>query len=123
MRTLKINTIYRHWKHNPTGKYNNYIYCTMGVSTPIDNNNSYKTYAVLNATRTDNNEYISIFLTDSGFIHFSSDFDKKLVVYVSLYSDAKPYVREVNEFLSEVPEGRDDENIMGQKYRFEELND
>ena len=122
MRSLKINTVYSHWKRNPDSIYNNYLYCTMGISKPVDaNSNSIgKKFNVVNAFRTDNNKPIVLFFSENGIFHLNNDINKELVVYTALYSDSKPYVREISEFLSEVPEGRESENLSQQKYRFEE---
>lgn len=41
----------------------------------------------------------------------------EIVIYKALYKDCKIWVRPIEEFLSKVPEGKD--NPTGQKYRFE----
>ena len=50
----------------------------------------------------------------------SSDL-QPVVVYMSLNGDRQVWTRELSEFESEVPEGR--ENPTGQKYRFEPVKD
>ena len=44
---------------------------------------------------------------------------KKQVVYKALYADNEVWIRDTDEFMSEVPEDKQNENITGQLYRFE----
>lgn len=44
---------------------------------------------------------------------------KEKVVYKALYGDNKVWIRDIEDFLSEVGERPNNDNVTGQKYRFE----
>ena len=120
-REVKYPGFYRHFKYDPNKIPNNYIYCTMFKSKPtgIENiANASKTIRVFN---TELEVRMHLYLIDNEWYHSNKEYDKELVIYESIYDDCIPYARETSEFLSRVPEGREEENITGQVYRFEEV--
>lgn len=127
-REVKYPKVYKHFKHNPDGDFNNYTYCTMGISKPISENFIYKqglaydNNDIIESTHTKFDVIFNNYKID-GVLYHNEKFDpNELVIYKSLYDDYIPWAREVSEFLSKVPEGREEENITGQVYRFEEVN-
>lgn len=114
-----IPGIYKHFKHTENGIPNNYLYCAMGISKPIREEESYSENGVeflYNAYHTEKEEQISLYLIDGKLRHVSKEKDD-LVIYKSLYDNHIAYARPLEMFLSEV----DHEKYPGikQKYRFE----
>ena len=124
-RQVKYPCIYTHFKHNPEGDFNNYIYCTMGVSIPKPiawfPRDIYK-HKVIETTSTETEGIIPVYVIDNQMYHVDEIKKEQLVIYKSLYDSKKPWSRPVGEFLSKVPEGRESENPTGQIYRFEEVD-
>lgn len=54
-------------------------------------------------------------------IAFDTETQKELVVYRELYGEARRWVRDKESFLSEVGDRPKNDNITGQKYRFERV--
>lgn len=52
-------------------------------------------------------------------VAIDADSLKEKVVYKALYGDNKVWVRDKEDFLSEVGERTNNDNVTGQKYRFE----
>ena len=122
-RQVKYPCIYTHFKHNPEGDFNNYIYCTMGISKPMKPSDfEIVAFKCFNAINTETNEAFSVFAIGKELYHYESSYKGELVIYKSLYDGRKPWARPVREFLSKVPEGRESENPTGQIYRFEEVD-
>ena len=122
-RQVKYPCIYTHFKHNPEGDFNNYTYCTMGISKPMKRDDFEKVvFRCFNAVNTETEQTFSVFAIGNNLYHYEDSYKGELVIYKSLYDGRKPWARPVNEFLSKVPEGRESENPTGQVYRFEEVN-
>ena len=119
-RILKLPGIYSCWKRDIDGPLNNYLYATMFLSLPTDDKD------VLNLTAKDativifDEKHLVLTKENDTYYHDSSICNKPLVIYKTLYNFGMAYAREVEEFLSEVPPGREKDNKSHQKYRFEE---
>lgn len=50
----------------------------------------------------------------------NTETEKEMVIYKALYDDCKVWIRDKEEFMSEVPENKQTENVNNQLYRFEE---
>lgn len=52
-------------------------------------------------------------------VAFDCETLKEVVIYRALYGDNKLWIRDKEVFLSEVGERKNNDNVTGQKYRFE----
>ena len=119
-RELICPAIYRHFKHKEDGNINNYLYATMFVSEPIDENNNikynYDTDTLYRVTNTETGKHITIIVSKDKCYHAYDDCNEKMVIYRSMY-DFGNYARPYSMFLSKVDHEKYPD--IKQKYRFE----
>lgn len=119
--------IYKHFKHDPKGDFNNYMYCTIGISKPLKSEQFPKEiwkYETIACAYTEDNLTVIVHKINNQLYHCcdtKDNFVDELVIYKSLYDGSIPYARPYKDFISKAPEGRK-ENITGQVYRFEEVD-
>ena len=65
MNELKINAIYKHFKHTEDGLLNNYMYAVMGISKPVKNIIDYGT--ITNVRSSENKEMYFIRFNEKEF--------------------------------------------------------
>ena len=119
-RKLKLPGLYSCWKRDVDGPLNNYLYATMFLSLPMEVLDNTSFLSKDSALVMFDDECIVLTKKNDTYYHDSKICDKPLVIYKPLYSFGSVYAREVEEFLSEVPPGREKDNKSHQKYRFEE---
>lgn len=116
---VKFPAIYKHFKHTEDGIINNYLYCTLFISTPTP-------YRLLVTKPIDDlmkvqltelgvSEYL--YLLDGKWCHKNTICNDYLVIYKSLYDNAICYARPIEVFTSKVDKQKY-KNIK-QEYRFE----
>lgn len=117
-RKLVYPAIYKHFKHTEDGILNNYMYCTIGISKSITEEESYDTEFefLYNVYHTELKIQISLYLIDGELRHVSEE-KEELVIYKSLYDKHIAYARPLEMFISEVDYVKYP-NVK-QKYRFE----
>ena len=122
-RKVKINGVYKYFKNTSMeGNPNNFKYVTLGVSKPVTSGRITKILkdglyqSKISAANCGIEEMVDHFYVDGEWIHEDSIVNEELVVYKALY-DNRIWSKEINEFLSPVPEG--DKSI--QKYMYEEI--
>ena len=121
-RQVKYPKIYKHFKHDPEGIPNNYMYVTLFESEPKVTEWLMKQESEqIGIMETEHNWYGNSYLINGKYYHSNKLCSEKMVIYKSLYDGHMAWARPVNMFLSKVPEGRESENPTSQIYRFEEV--
>lgn len=119
-RKVKCPAIYRHFKHAENGILNNYMYCTIGISKSITEEEilNHECVFLYDVHHTEMKDNIHLFLADGVLRHESEEYGE-LVIYKSLYDNHIAFARPLEMFLSEV----DHEKYPNakQKHRFEEI--
>ena len=125
---IEFPKVYKHFKHELYGENrpNNYLYCTMFKSKPIEELKTNFT-EIMSIWHTELEEEINLYLVNNNWVHFKNKCKDELVIYKDLYNGnngnlykgLRVYGRPYSMFASEVDYTKYPQ--IKQKYRFEEL--